>query len=506
MDIQQAIGQVEGAVRAYVAKDGRGLPLIPTHMQRPVFLYGPPGVGKTAIVAQVASELGINLVSYSITHHTRQSALGLPMIVHNTFDGVEYGVSEYTMSEIIADVYRAREESGVAEGILFLDEVNCVSETLAPAMLQFLQYKVFGTHRLPEGWAVVCAGNPPEYNRSAREFDPATLDRLKRVEVQPELNVWQGYAASHGVHPAVTTFLEAKPENFYLCKRSPAGMRLVTPRGWEDLSRMLRAYESLGISANKELVRQYLQDDGIARDFWSYYELFHKYEKDYKVADILAGKADGEVQERARKARFDERVALVGLMLDVCLAKAHDAVELEEALREARKDVTLLKARLQAGGGAAAIDSRIAEVASSPDVAARPKGSCGNREVVRAERLRVLRLCADACAKAGVAGRTDSFPEVKEAFNAVCKQQKSLATGVSHTVNNAFVFLDGTYGAQSQESLILTTKLAADPAFVKTTAMYGCEGYMRHNKDLLLTERNLSLKGEVEALLGEAEL
>ena len=46
MDIQQAIGQVEGAVRAYVAKDGRGLPLIPTHMQRPVFLYGPPGVGK----------------------------------------------------------------------------------------------------------------------------------------------------------------------------------------------------------------------------------------------------------------------------------------------------------------------------------------------------------------------------------------------------------------------------------------------------------------------------
>ena len=155
MDIQQAIGQVEGAVRAYVAKDGRGLPLIPTHMQRPVFLYGPPGVGKTAIVAQVASELGINLVSYSITHHTRQSALGLPMIVHNTFDGVEYGVSEYTMSEIIADVYRAREESGVAEGILFLDEVNCVSETLAPAMLQFLQYKVFGTHRLPEGWAVV---------------------------------------------------------------------------------------------------------------------------------------------------------------------------------------------------------------------------------------------------------------------------------------------------------------------------------------------------------------
>lgn len=53
------------------------------------------------------------------------------------------------------------EKTGNPEGILFLDEVNCVSETLAPAMLQFLQYKVFARHRIPDGWIVVTAGNPP---------------------------------------------------------------------------------------------------------------------------------------------------------------------------------------------------------------------------------------------------------------------------------------------------------------------------------------------------------
>ena len=105
---------------------------------------GPPGIGKTAIMEQIASELGIGLLSYSMTHHTRQSALGLPLIKHTTYQGKEYDVSEYTMSEIIASVYDMMETSGIKNGILFLDEINCVSETLTPIMLQFLQYKVFG--------------------------------------------------------------------------------------------------------------------------------------------------------------------------------------------------------------------------------------------------------------------------------------------------------------------------------------------------------------------------
>ena len=83
------------------------------------------------------------------------------------------------MSEIIAAVYEVVEDTGICEGILFLDEINCVSETLAPAMLQFLQYKTFGQHKVPEGWIIVTAGNPPEYNHSVREFDIASWDRVK---------------------------------------------------------------------------------------------------------------------------------------------------------------------------------------------------------------------------------------------------------------------------------------------------------------------------------------
>ena len=161
MNIKQAKEQIKNAMTAYFTKDEMGHYVIPIQRQRPVFLIGAPGIGKTAIMEQIAQELDVALLSYSMTHHTRQSALGLPFISHKVYDGVAYDISEYTMSEIIASVYDLMEETGKREGILFLDEINCVSETLSPIMLQFLQYKVFGRHRVPDGWIVVTAGNPP---------------------------------------------------------------------------------------------------------------------------------------------------------------------------------------------------------------------------------------------------------------------------------------------------------------------------------------------------------
>ena len=146
MNIQSAKQQIKDAVEAYLKKDDAGLPVIAPVHQRPMFLLGAPGIGKTAIMEQIAGELGIGIVSYSMTHHTRQSALGLPRIEHHDFEGFEYEASEYTMSEIVSAVYDYMTRTGLRQGILFLDEINCVSETLYPSMLQFLQFKKFGKH------------------------------------------------------------------------------------------------------------------------------------------------------------------------------------------------------------------------------------------------------------------------------------------------------------------------------------------------------------------------
>ena len=289
MNIKQAKQEIINTVQAYLTKDETGEYAIPVERQRPVLLIGPPGIGKTAIMEQVAQECGINLVSYTITHHTRQSAIGLPFISKKTYDGEDVSVTEYTMSEIIASIYDQIEQSGIHEGILFLDEINCVSETLAPTMLQFLQYKTFGNHRVPDGFVIVTAGNPPEYNKSVRDFDIVTYDRVKRIYIEEDFSVWKEYAYKAQIHGAILSYLEIKKNNFYSVVSDLDGKRFVTARGWEDLSQVMKVYEQLGFAIDYDFVVQYLQDEEIARDFAAYYELYNKYKNIYRIPEILEG-------------------------------------------------------------------------------------------------------------------------------------------------------------------------------------------------------------------------
>ena len=334
MNIKEAKEQIKNAMKAYFTKDEFGNYVIPVEKQRPVFMIGAPGIGKTAVMEQIASEMNVALLSYSMTHHTRQSALGLPFIVHKNYSGYECDVSEYTMSEIISSVYEMMEKTGVREGILFLDEINCVSETLAPVMLQFLQYKVFGRHRVPDGWIVVTAGNPPEYNNSVREFDIVTWDRLKRIDVEPDFSIWKEYAYSAGIHPSVLTYLEIKGEDFYKVESTVDGKSFVTARGWEDLSQMITLYEKNDIKVDEKLICQYLQNRKTAKNFAVYYDLFNKYKSDYQVDDILSGKASDEITDRARNAKFDERLSLLGLIIDGCTAAVRPVVDTDAVSTE----------------------------------------------------------------------------------------------------------------------------------------------------------------------------
>lgn len=315
MNIQRAKQEIKDTIEAYLDKDEYGAYRIPEIRQRPVLLMGPPGVGKTQIMEQIASECDIGLVAYTITHHTRQSAIGLPYIEKKTYGGNEVSVTQYTMSEIIASVYDRMGVSGKSEGILFIDEINCVSETLAPTMLQFLQCKTFGNQKVPKGWIIVAAGNPPEYNKSVRDFDVVTLDRVKVIDVEADYPVWRKYADQAGIHGAIISYLNIHRDNFYRCETTVDGMRFVTARGWEDLSEMLYAYERLGKTMDEDVVGQYLQYPSIAKDFANYLELYNRYQKDYQVDEILSGVIRPGTLSKLRYAAFDERVEIVSLLL-----------------------------------------------------------------------------------------------------------------------------------------------------------------------------------------------
>ena len=480
MNIQEAKEEIKKTVRAYTARTAAGTFRIPVPRQRPVLLIGPPGIGKTAIMEQIAGECGVGLVSYTMTHHTRQSAIGLPVLTERQFAGKEYTVTSYTMSEIIASVYGQIEKTGCTDGILFLDEINCVSETLMPAMLQFLQYKTFGSHALPEGWVIVAAGNPPAYNRSVREFDTVTLDRVRYMKVEPDFPIWKHYAVERGLHPAVLSFLELRPERFYVMEPGEKGF--VTGRAWEDLSEILLTMEELELGVEEALFGQYLQDEDTATEFTFYYRLYEKWKKELKPEEILTGA--GADTAKLPELPFDERLCIVWLLLQRIYTLGR-AYEEQQKLSDSLRFFADGLGQGTAEQLTALVDERLDRRRKSLAVR-KENGLLDAGEEEREQRLfNVIRDCREAVRTGGSA---DAFSEISGQEQKRAERQRKELTAA---MKNGAAFVREAFG-KKQELVILLTGIRERSV---------CAGILK---------REPELRTQAEQLLGadrrEAEL
>lgn len=506
MNIQEAKEQIKKAVQIYLMKDAYGAYRIPIERQRPVFLLGAPGIGKTAVMEQIAQEMDIALVSYSMTHHTRQSALGLPFISHKNYQGQEFDVSEYTMSEIVASVYEAMEKSGKKEGILFLDEINCVSETLAPSMLQFLQYKTFGKHKIPQGWVVATAGNPPQFNRSVREFDIVTMDRMKVLEVEADYETWRKYGINKGIHGSILTYLDIKKGDFYCIENTVDGKSYVTARGWEDLSETIYLYEEQHFPVDETLIGQYLRNKRIAREFASYYDLYQKYKKDYRVQQILSGEADKEIKNRAKQAGFDERLSLMGLLLDALQLKIRENVELEDAMRGLLKVLKQVKSDLgtlegQITGEEILAVLQKAEVQQQTEMEQEDQANALSSDAARAYHLTIQTLWNEAkeIRLAGITDPQKAFVQIKEHFDQKVQQMRQDSVQISKELSNLFDFVEKIFG-DGNEMLVLVTDLTVNYNSAKFISQKGCKEYYKYNKKFQIYERQQEIADVMEQL------
>lgn len=497
MNIKQAKEQIKNAIKAYFSKDEFGNYIVPIEKQRPVFLMGPPGIGKTAIMEQIAQELNIGLLSYSMTHHTRQSALGLPFIVHKKYNGIEFDVSEYTMSEIISSVYDLMEKSNAKEGILFLDEINCVSETLAPIMLQFLQYKIFGRHSVPKGWIVVTAGNPPEYNNSVREFDIVTWDRLKRIDLEPDYETWKEYAYKNSLHPSILSYLEIKKSDFYKIESSVSGKQFVTARAWEDLSTMIILYEKNNINIDKNLIVQYIQHDKIAKEFALYYDLFVKYRSDYQVDKILNASYSKDILIRAQKAKFDERLSLLGLILDALSEIFKEVLDLESLQIKLLSILKEIKLKVENNSVSDSLQGFIEQYHEKIKYgkAASNISQSDIRNLNKVlEKLYIYQKSVDS-----IQDNNSAFLILKQIFDKDTSILKSKAEIASNYLKNAFTFIEKAF-ENKQEMLIFVTELTINYYCMMFISKFGSKEYFNHNKELLFYERQKEIISQINEL------
>jgi MoxR-like ATPase len=196
---------------------------------RAVFLFGPPGIGKSDAVRQVAAEESIGFIDLRLAQCDPTDVRGVLV-----FDPTDRTARWFASSSLPDERRHGR------RGILFLDEINLAPPSVMAAGYQLILDRRVGDYFLPPGWRVVAAGNRVEDRAGIYRLPAPLANRFVQIDVSPDLEDWKGWAIDQGIHPAVTAFLSLKPDLF--CK-VPDQIRddvFPTPRTWHFVSDLLR--------------------------------------------------------------------------------------------------------------------------------------------------------------------------------------------------------------------------------------------------------------------------
>ena len=195
----------------------------------PVMIWGPPGVGKSSVIRDIAHDLGVGFIDVRLAQREPIDIRGLPV---PTDDGVHWHIS--------ADWPRDPE----SKGIIIFDELTAADRTLQVAAYEFILDRRLGDlYTVPEGWYIVGAGNRASDRAVATTMSSALANRFMHVEIDPEVDSWIKWALRHNVHPLVTGFIRFKPNCFFSMEGN-LERGWPSPRSWERVSTMLHLMEN----------------------------------------------------------------------------------------------------------------------------------------------------------------------------------------------------------------------------------------------------------------------
>ncbi|MCU0970540.1 MAG: MoxR family ATPase [Gammaproteobacteria bacterium] len=207
----------------------------------PVMLWGPPGVGKSQMVAQVAAAHRAPMIDIRLSQMEPSDLRGIPFRVG---DHVEWAVPA-----MLPDAQR----HGL-EGILFLDEINAAPPSVSAAAYQLILDRRLGEYRVPAGWAIFAAGNR-QGDRGVTYTMPAPLaNRFSHFEVETHLDDWVAWAYVNGIDERIIAFLRFRPELLFDFDPAHNPIAFPSPRSWEFAHRGLQKF-----GGHPQLLRDTLQ-------------------------------------------------------------------------------------------------------------------------------------------------------------------------------------------------------------------------------------------------------
>jgi MoxR-like ATPase len=192
------------------------------------FIWGVPGVGKTAVVEQVAKKLGIGFIDCRLNVREPVDLTGLPVA------DLTAGVTQWLRPEFLPNVKRDG-----ARGIFFLDELNTVGPSMMPCAFQLVQERKAGTHAIPDGWVPIAAGNRVKDRASAQRMPTPLRNKLAHFTVEPDVDAWVEWAIPAGINPYVIAFLRFRKDLLHVMPESDEVNSFPTPRAWEKVAKVV---------------------------------------------------------------------------------------------------------------------------------------------------------------------------------------------------------------------------------------------------------------------------
>lgn len=277
LSVLSADGVISQLSAAYISMIEKGLPLklLPAFM-----LWGPPGVGKSQAVKQVAARIGERTGK-------RVKVTDVRLLLFNPIDlrGIPTANADKSLAVWLKPQIFDMDESPSVVNILFLDEISAAPQSVQAAAYQITLDRVVGEHRLPENCIVIAAGNRVTDKSVAYKMPKALANRLCHIEVESNFESWRRWAVSAGIHEKVLGFLSFRADRLSVYDAGSDDLAFATPRSWEMVSHLL-SYANEDVDAIYPLLVGCV-GAGVATEFRTWCKVYRTLPS---IADIFNGR------------------------------------------------------------------------------------------------------------------------------------------------------------------------------------------------------------------------
>ena len=222
---------VDELINTYSSVIGKNLSasIIPS-----VMLWGPPGVGKSQAVRQIAKGIEASTGKKTVVTDVR-------LLLFNPIDlrGIPTSNQDKTLAVWLKPQIFQMDESDDVVNILFLDEISAAPQSVQAAAYQITLDRVVGEHKLPDNCIVIAAGNRVTDKSVAFKMPKALANRLLHIDVEGNFDSWKKWAIANNINEKVIGFLSFRQSYLMGFKASSDDLAFPTPRSWEMVSNLL---------------------------------------------------------------------------------------------------------------------------------------------------------------------------------------------------------------------------------------------------------------------------